>query len=243
MRRLATLAVVSCLALAPACAEASTQTTVNVSGKSTVYFAGRTSAELTPIAAFWGYTDALSHPNFWGDLGGANGGISPTAIDITSFGNLISITAEGAWSHESPPNWTGPEGKGRPEVSGSQYGIFGVSLVEAQLNSLVAVFLSNDVPDPSATLVGLLSGDDMTTPELNQAFVIGSGLGGIQVAAGATRLYLGFHDGYEWSNNSGSVTATITAIPEPASVIVWSLLGTIAITVGWLRQRKHSVRT
>jgi hypothetical protein len=30
------------------------------------------------------------------------------------------------------------------------------------------------------------------------------------------------------------------AVPEPATIIIWSLLGGIAITVGWLRRRRHA---
>ena len=60
---------------------------------------------------------------------------------------------------------------------------------------------------------------------LKQTFYVGDGLtsGGVQqgriVPAGATRLYLGTMDGYEWSNNSGAFTARVDVVPEPSSLL------------------------
>jgi len=48
---------------------------------------------------------------------------------------------------------------------------------------------------------------------LQQEFYIGLGLVGLVVPPGATRLFLSLHDGYEWSNNVGSVDVTITPGP------------------------------
>ena len=53
-------------------------------------------------------------------------------------------------------------------------------------------------------------------PQLQQMFYVGNGLTStgaqesIVVPAGATRVFLGTMDGWEWSNNSGGFTVTIT---------------------------------
>ena len=49
-----------------------------------------------------------------------------------------------------------------------------------------------------------------------------------------------------WINNPQAVPAfglrqvATTVIPEPSTIIVWSLLGALAITVGWCRRRRHA---
>jgi Flp pilus assembly protein TadG len=90
------------------------------------------------------------------------------------------------------------------------------------LNSLNAVFLTNNLPDnqtvPPTTDFSTQSERDYTTyaPQLQQVFYVGTGTtstGAQQsftVPTGATQLYLGTMDGWEWSNNIGGYTATIT---------------------------------
>jgi hypothetical protein len=101
-------------------------------------------------------------------------------------------------------------------------GEHGMSDVWAPLNSMLGVFLTTTVPDGNAVPPVL----DFTTqtardytslsPKTQQVFYIGNGQtsGGSQqsiiVPPGATRFFLGTMDGHEWSNNSGSFTATIT---------------------------------
>jgi hypothetical protein len=96
----------------------------------------------------------------------------------------------------------------------------GMSDITAPVNSLVGVFLGPNQPDPSAP--GAL---DFTTPDsrdydtisplLQQVFYIGDGMistGGqhhVTVPAGATRLFLGTMDGFEWKNDSGAFSVQI----------------------------------
>ena len=40
--------------------------------------------------------------------------------------------------------------------------------------------------------------------------------------------------------DDGSEPPGPSAIPEPSTLIVWSLLGTVAITIGWRQRRKHA---
>jgi len=46
-----------------------------------------------------------------------------------------------------------------------------------------------------------------------------------------------FYDEGDYTDNVGALDVEITAIPEPASLIVWLLLGATGMTVGWWRRR------
>jgi hypothetical protein len=218
------LALAICVFLAvPATADI----TLNVSGESSIFFAGQSS----PIAVPFGWTEA----DYWGDL--TNPDVIPEAIDITSLGSTISITASGWWSHTETPN-SGPEGYGDPgaDPTHPQYLEFGISRIDdSRLNALVGVFLTDNAPDPLTRPANLIAGtSDMTRPLLQQGFLIGLGLENIIVPDGATRLFLGLNNGYEWSNNSGSVDVTIT--PVPGAV----LLGMLGLGVAGLKLRKRA---
>ena len=98
----------------------------------------------------------------------------------------------------------------------------GIADVQTPIDSLNAVFLNNNVPDGTAAPTPLnfstQASRDYTsiTPQLKQPFYVGTGetSGGQQqeivVPAGATRMFLGNMDGWEWSNNVGSFSVTIT---------------------------------
>ena len=124
------------------------------------------------------------------------------------------------------------------------------------------MFLDSDIPvsgDASITLNFNTSGKahlgtDFTTlaPALNQVFFIGDGLATIKdgkntttlaqtfiAPTGATRLFLGTMDAYEWNNNSGSFSVTLTAIPEPATYAAFLGLATLA-TVAIRRYRRKA---
>ena len=94
----------------------------------------------------------------------------------------------------------------------------GIGNVNAPINSLIGVFLTSSQPDPSAVPSEFnfaSSGLNFLSlaPGLQQPFFIGDGLtgpGGVVqsfiVPDGATRLFLGTMDEFEWRNNSGSFT-------------------------------------
>ncbi len=137
----------------------------------------------------------------------------PPHIGVCS-GGMLSISAEGIWGH---PALSGPDGTdGRDDTHEEYVDLGGISRVLAPLNTLVGVFLTDDPPNPGVTpaSLDLYLGDDMTTPELQQAFAIGSSLEFITVPAGATRLFFGLNDGYEWINNVGSLEVTVTTIVD-----------------------------
>ncbi len=103
----------------------------------------------------------------------------------------------------------------------------GISDLVAPINSLIAVFINDNAPGsnsaPSTLDFSNAASRDFTSlsPNLNQLFFIGDGRnssGEVQqfvVPQGATRLFIGIMDGFEWNNNIGSFAMTIHA---PGSV-------------------------
>lgn len=132
----------------------------------------------------------------------------------------VTFTAEGAIQHtpECPPDCHGPNGaEPARHMDGAENGI---SDIAAPMNALVGVFVNDNRPDTSDAPRPLHAkspkrGVQTLSPQLKQVFFIGDGKtdkGAYRrylVPAGATRLYLGVMDGYEWNNNSGSFTVTV----------------------------------
>jgi len=126
----------------------------------------------------------------------------------------------------------------------------GISDVTAPINTLVGVFLDDTQPSlssaPSAlNFTGNLSFASLS-PALRQVFFIGDGQAGsltqqFFVPTGATRLFLGTMDGYEWSNNSGAfaldVNYVTAAVPEPETY-AFMLAGLGAMALFSRRRRK-----
>ena len=56
------------------------------------------------------------------------------------------------------------------------------------------------------------------------------------VPAGATRLFLGTSDGYEWNNNGGAFNVTVAAVPEAAAVLM-GLSGVLTVLLAGRRRR------
>jgi hypothetical protein len=147
-------------------------------------------------------------------------------------GTSYVFSASGLMDHGlTPPVLCGPDGDLADLIqthwTGSENGIANTN---APYDCLLGVFLGPDQPNLTAAPAML----DFTTsasrnyvtlsPILKQVFFIGDGLtdSAIQQSviapAGATRLYLGTMDIYEWSNNSGGFNVNVT--PEPASAIL-----------------------
>jgi len=126
----------------------------------------------------------------------------------------------------------------------------GISNIYAPMSSLIGVFLNGDVPldgDEGVALNFRTIGTNFTTlkPTLNQVFFIGDGessTGFTQTfvaPTGATRLFLGSMDGYEWNNNSGSFNVEMTVVPEPATYAAFLGAATLGVVaVRRYRQRK-----
>ena len=98
----------------------------------------------------------------------------------------------------------------------------GISNVTMPIDCLLGVFLGPDQPNltpaPAALDFSTAASRDYTTikPLLKQPFYIGSGTNStgqtqkFVVPAGATRFYLATMDGFEWSNDGGSFSSTVS---------------------------------
>jgi len=121
--------------------------------------------------------------------------------------------------------------------------------VTAPINSLVGVFLDDTQPSLSSApgaldFTGNLNFSTLN-PSLRQVFFIGDGQAGsltqqFFVPTGATRLFLGTMDGYQWANNSGAFTLDVNyvtaAVPEPETyALMLAGLGAVA----WFSRRRR----
>jgi len=220
------------LATGPAASAA----TVVVPGTANPYLAGMpdgTPADITDIASF--NSPALA------------------GIALPMGGWLEFTNARGAVANSHLPSgstdydWTaGPEGT-LQYIPWHRVGAeHGKSNVTAPLVALMGVFLSDDVLGelvPDTLQFDTLTARDYLTlaPELNQIFFIGNGLTSalqqqkIFIPDGATRLFLGVMDGYNWNNNLGAFEVDVNSVvPEPATA---ALLGLGAVAV--LVRRRH----
>jgi len=195
-----------------------TQSAINVPGTSDPWLAGMPNG-----------TTANYYSSF-GDIAPTE---SPTQIPTTlNPGQVINFQFQGSVS-----NWSGDNSygcNGDPDFVGCNWWAqangnseHGIANVTAPIASVIGIFLGSSEPDLSAAPAAL----DFSTaaeqqystisPLLKQPFFIGNGLcadgvtlKGIIVPAGATRLYVGCMDFQEWSDNSGTMTTTVTSTPQ-----------------------------
>ena len=202
-----------------------TTETIIVPGTACPYFAGQTVGAI-PIPSGDGYFDIDTIFPF----------TYPPYVDVTGLcGTISSITAVGEWGHG--PVLSGPDGYAGYDLTHQAYIDLGISpVLNTPLNALLGVFLTDAAPvalSAPAPLDYLTS--DMTSPLLQQTFVIGSSLEDITIPAGATKLFFGLNNGYEWSNNVGELSVTVSTIPAPGAI----LLGSIGVGfVSCLRRRR-----
>jgi Flp pilus assembly protein TadG len=125
----------------------------------------------------------------------------------------------------------GPDGNTGQTVSNFCGNELGKSNVTAPINSVIAVFLDDQLPTsagstpPSLDFSTAASRDFASlSPQLRQPFFVGDGLradGSTQsfvVPRGATRLFIGTMDSYEWNNNVGRYTTAIRRIAQVRTV-------------------------
>ncbi len=146
-----------------------------------------------------------------------------------SAGTVLQFSASGMTDHCNNGGrcgLAGPEGDlvegSFRHASGAENGIADLS---APIDSLIGVFLDDRQPDLSAAPDGLDFGTlaardfDSLSPLLKQPFFIGDGfkndgttIQSFTVPEGATRLFLGTMDAFEWENNTGSLSVTVTPL-------------------------------
>ena len=220
MKRIVFIAAMCAFMGAPALADLY----VSVPGKACPYFAGQT----FPVPSATTGDSEDYH------LDQGDSATMPPSIGVTGFGGaLLSITAVGVWGH---PALSGPDGYAGYDPTHQEYIDLGISpMIGTPLNALLGVFLTDATPvafsAPSSLTFGV---SDMTSPLLQQTFVIGSSLQNITIPSGATRLFFGLNNGYEWTNNVGSVEVNV--VPVPAAV----LLGMLGLSVTGLKLRKFA---
>lgn len=134
---------------------------------------------------------------FDGVSGGANN--SASSVKYTGDGNTADVQS----------NYKGAEN--------------GIADLKAPMNSVIGVFIGANKPNqgstPDALDFSTAASRNYTSlaPELKQPFFIGDGRtssGEVQrivVPAGATRMYIGTMDAYEWNNNVGGFFVTAHA--------------------------------
>lgn len=188
----------SCCTVGPSC-------TVVVPGKSNPWLAGAPPATTTPD----------------GDSAPAQ---SPVLVSCLAFapGDRLTFTAFGNVSNcPSGCPISGPDGDG---VISHLYGEeFFIPDITAPLNSLVGIFLGPGppvppTPSPSDFSTFALQNYGNLSPLRGQVFFIGDGRGslgpiefcqGVFVPPGATQLFLGTMDGFDWKNNINNFAVTI----------------------------------
>jgi Flp pilus assembly protein TadG len=159
-------------------------------------------------------SNASTNYQLWGDYAAKKS--SPIRAGTVTVVPGATITFDGVNGGANNSNTTtrvsADGGRVTTNHSGSENGI---SNLKAPINSVVAVFLGPDQPSLTSAPAVL----DFTSaasrnfhtlkPQLKQTFFIGDGrtsTGEVQrfvVPPGATRLYIGTMDGWEWNNNVG----------------------------------------
>jgi hypothetical protein len=162
----------------------------------------------------------------WYDSAPSNSPVAFQGVTITP-GATLNISFTGSISNGPQYQSFGPDGDSTrmrdnnwaTQNGGSEHGI---ANLQAPICSMVGVFLDDRQPDSSPAPPALDFSTDISrdfatlSPLLKQPFFIGDGFRAdgttkqsFIVPAGATRLYVGIMDGFQWSNNSGTMSTTV----------------------------------
>lgn len=153
----------------------------------------------------------------------------PQEISLSSLGvqagDLISFEGlSGTGSNGGGAGNTGPDGNlsrmvtlgNSSATSAGTASVNGISNARAPLAAVMAVFLTNSAPNTTAAPSNLDFGTNVLrdytqiAPSVKQVFFVGDGKTStgqvqyIKVPPGATRVFLGMMDAWQWNDNTGS---------------------------------------
>ena len=159
---------------------------------------------------------SAEHPGWSSpDVAPADSPVAVTGFPVIP-GTTLQFSATGRVTYHSSHPPDGPDGDAATVASHNAGAEHGVANIAVPYDSLLGVFLAAEQPDLSPSPPPL----DFTTessrdylllaPALKQTFFIGDGITSagktqsVLVPAGATRLFLGTMDTWNWSDNTGS---------------------------------------
>jgi hypothetical protein len=189
--------------------------------------------------------------------GGNGGGSVPPLVGVAG-GSFLSFQVSGTVSYNGGGNYYGADGGPIPTHMDSYGSISGITDNSANF-FLVGVFLNDQAPSGPAPAILDFSNNEAfqsLSPSLNQMFFIGDGLTGtgsgseqsFYVPTGATRLFLGFADGFDFTglpgtydDDIGSLTVdySLTSVPEPSSAVLLAIAFSALAFARWIVNRKH----
>jgi Flp pilus assembly protein TadG len=148
--------------------------------------------------------------------------VAMAGLRVTPGSTLTFDGVNGGANNEKSATLYDGDGNTGQIVNNLTGGEHSKSDIRAPINSVVAVFLNDNVPTGTSPTTLDFSTDTSRDfaalkPQLNQTFFIGDGRrdnGDLQqfvIPPGATRLFIGTMDSYEWNNNVGGFTVTATA--------------------------------
>ena len=181
--------------------------------------------------------------------------VTLVAGEVLSFSTIGGVNYSGGVPSDSADGDNDGTHLTYPFSMTTDYGTGISGAQNVNVDGLVGVFLDDSVPSgPAPAALDFGSGLDFASlaPGLDQIFWIGDGLTGLgtgsvqqfTVPTGATRLFLGTVDGFQWSNNTGAITVTIAgaagAVPEPAT---WALMLVGFGAIGLAARQRAKVRS
>ena len=180
--------------------------------------------------ASYGESASNNNPHNSPDYAPAESPVQFTGLNLNA-GNTITFDSINGSAGNSPGG-TSYNADGNPNdietnTAGDEHGI---ATITGPLNCVVAVFLNSSNPNGTTAPASLDFSTDAErnfstlSPKLQQIFFVGDGRtdnGQLQqfiIPSGATRLFVGTWDGYQWNNNFGQYT--IVAHDAPIITLV-----------------------
>jgi hypothetical protein len=168
----------------------------------------------------WNESSGTLTSTFTVENNGADGSYTGNAPGVGT--TLTSGTPYGATFIQLNPNVDGPIGSGTATIMFSTP-IIGIALSDSSLNN------TDKYGYPGTTYPTGLSGRGIA-PKVNQLFTI---------TDGGKELEVHFTAQFDSLREIRVFTAgAVSTIPEPASMVVWSLVGGVVVCGRWVRRRR-----